>query len=182
MGWNNEPVAGRPEKVHVTNAEEIAASAGASSMPDGADVNAGAIADGAITTNIPGTISGKLRGIVVQLESIRARLPAALTGSGNLKVAVEEVALPTQVYSGHNDVAVLGTAEVLGAAQALLHGVTVKAKLTNTDDVYVGNAAVDDTNGLVLDAGESVFIAVDNISDIYVDADTADDVVSYLAS
>lgn len=46
----------------------------------------------------------------------------------------------------------------------------------------MGNAAVDDTNGLVLDAGESVFIAVDNISDIYVDADTADDVVSYLAS
>lgn len=37
---------------------------GAATIADGADVNAGSVADAAITTDVNGTLSGKLRGVV----------------------------------------------------------------------------------------------------------------------
>jgi|GEM_PF-1319682 len=66
-------------------------------IADGGDATQGATTDAAVTTNASGTISGKLRGVVVHLVTALAnwttllgRLPAALTASGNLKVSVEE--------------------------------------------------------------------------------------------
>ena len=48
----------------------ISGGGGAVTMADGANVTQGAIADAAVTTNAPGTLSAKLRGIVTILASV----------------------------------------------------------------------------------------------------------------
>jgi len=57
------------------------------------------------------------------VQSGTQRVTIASDSTGKIDV---DVSVPPQVYSGQNAIAVPGTAEVLGAAQALLHGVTVK--------------------------------------------------------
>lgn len=59
-------------------------------IANGADVTQGAVADAAVSTDANGTISAKLRGVIVNLVALLARLPAALTGSGNFKVSLAE--------------------------------------------------------------------------------------------
>jgi len=113
---------------------------------------------------------------------ISGQLPAALTAAGNLKTAVQEVVLPAAVYSGQNDVAAAGTAEVLGSAQLLLAGVTIKAKSGNVGSIFVGNSGVDNANGFTLAAGELIFVEVSNVSAVYIDAATNGDGVSWVGS
>jgi len=57
------------------------------------EVAIGTTADAAVTTDTTGTLSGKLRGLVAHFATLLSRIPAALTASGNFKVAIEE-ALP----------------------------------------------------------------------------------------
>jgi hypothetical protein len=49
----------------------------------------------------------------------------------------------------------------------------LKAHPDNTDVVWVGNVSGDvaSTNGFPLEAGETVVLSLDNLDDIYVDAD-----------
>ena len=58
----------------------------AAMIADGADVTEGALADAAVTTDAAGSVSAKLRGLVVHMISLLARLPAALGANGGLKV------------------------------------------------------------------------------------------------
>lgn len=60
---------------------------GPATIADGDDVAEGATTDAAVITDTTGTVSGKLRGLV---KFFYERMPTALTGSGNLKVAVQE--------------------------------------------------------------------------------------------
>lgn len=90
--------------------------------------------------------------------------------------------LPTILYAGQQTVAVAGTAVVLAASQSLRSGVRVKADTTNNGFVYVGNASVDSTHGFILAGGDEVFIEIDDISKVYIDASINDQGVSYVAS
>jgi len=83
------------------------------------------------------------------------------------------------VGNGQNTVASAGTAEALAGSTAI-ESVTIKALHANTGMIYVGDSGVDSTNGFVLDAGETVSMDVDNLADIYIDADTSTDGVSFL--
>lgn len=56
----------------------------------GAGATIGVTSDAAVSTDANGTVSAKLRGIIVLLVNFLSRLPAALTGSGNLKTALLE--------------------------------------------------------------------------------------------
>lgn len=53
---------------------------------DGLETVEGTTADAAVTTDAAGTISAKLRGLIVLLAAMSAKLPAALDASGGLKV------------------------------------------------------------------------------------------------
>ena len=66
--------------------EEGGVGGGAMTVADGADVALGAITDAAVTTDANGTVSGKLRGLVVHMVALLAKLPAALGANGGLKV------------------------------------------------------------------------------------------------
>lgn len=66
----------------------------AATVADGADVCEGAKADAAVTTDAAGTVSAKLRGLIVHMIALLARLPAALGAGGGLKVDGSGTPLP----------------------------------------------------------------------------------------
>lgn len=59
---------------------------GASTIADGADINSGSTTDAAVTTDALGTLSAKLRGLIVLFVNFLSRFPAALGANGGLKV------------------------------------------------------------------------------------------------
>ena len=63
---------------------------GAVTVADGADVAEGTTTDAGIITDIAGTLIGFARGQIKMWLNYLARVPAALTGSGNFKVSVAE--------------------------------------------------------------------------------------------
>lgn len=92
------------------------------------------------------------------------------------------VSLPSAVYSGQKTVTAAGTAEALASSQALLSGVYIKALAGNTGAVYVGNSAVAAATGFVLAAGDLVFLEIDDLATVYIDAAENGEGVSYLGS
>lgn len=65
-------------------------SGGAVTIANGADATDGNTTDTKVQGDTAGTISAKLRGLNTTATALAAQLPAALTGSGNLKSAVVE--------------------------------------------------------------------------------------------
>lgn len=118
---------------------------------------------------------------LTDIETAVETVAGAVAGS-EMQVDVATIAQPSAVYSGHKTISSAGTQEAISASQAITSGVTVKALADNTGDVYVGNSGVDSTNGLVLAAGEQVFIEIDNLSKVYIDVETNDEGVSWIAS
>jgi len=86
---------------------------------------------------------------------------------------------PTTVGNGNKVVTTGGTAEALGASTAI-ESVTIKALVGNTNNVYVGDSGVDNTNGFVLGAGDTISLDIDNLTDIYLDVDTDGEGVSFI--
>ncbi len=86
--------------------------------------------------------------------------------------------------SGQKTVTTAGTAEALGTA--LIHGpLMIKALLTNTNNVYIGNDGAGDVasgNGIELDAGEVVvFNHVGSLANLIIDVDTNGEGVSWIS-
>jgi hypothetical protein len=89
------------------------------------------------------------------------------------KEAVEEF------FSGHG---VVGTAsQVAGIERRCVKGVWIKADLANGNNVYVGHAESVGANGIVLDAGEDVFIPIDSLDKVWVYGGAASQGYSYIA-
>lgn len=123
--------------------------------------------------------------IIALLKRLRTLLGTLLTEGLTVSgsVGVVSVALPSAVYSGQKTVTSHGTAEALGAAQAITGVLYVKALSTNTGNAYLGGASVDSSNGWILSAGEiSPPILVDNVSKIFIDVDVDGDGVCWFAS
>ena len=81
--------------------------------------------------------------------------------------------------SGQTNVTTAGTRVSLGACTAIL-GVVIRAKLTKTGLIYVGDSGVTSSNGYILDRGSAVSIGVDNLADIFIDSSVSGEGVSYL--
>lgn len=97
-------------------------------------------------------------------------------------VAVRSIDALATFYHGQKTVTTAGTELVLASSQALQSGVTIKALHANTGMVYVGKDPVTSSTGFVLDAGESIFVEVDNLADIYIDVSVNGEGVSYIGS
>lgn len=95
-------------------------------------------------------------------------------------ISINEAITPGKVVNGQVIVTTAGTRVALGVSTLLVNGVTIKAFADNTGIVYVGSSTVSSSNGYRLNAGESVFIAVDNLADIYVDASANTQKVSFI--
>jgi len=88
--------------------------------------------------------------------------------------------IPTAIISGQKNVSSAGTAEALGSATDII-SVTIKAKSSNTGNIYVGGSDVSSSNGLILEPGDAVSLDINDLSTVYIDADTNGEGVSYLA-
>lgn len=88
------------------------------------------------------------------------------------------------VATGQQSVSSPGTAEALNDGTPLRvpnnASVAVRANSDNDGTVYLGDETVDSATGGILAAGESLTLAVDNVATLYIDADTAEDGVSWI--
>ena len=124
-------------------------------------------------------VAGPVEMVVIAGVENGVVTPIVASGAGAQSVSVS---LPSTIVNGQETVDAAGTAQVIGASATLVSGVTVKALAGNTGIVYVGNSAVAAANGFELSAGEAVFIETDDVANIWVDAATNDDGISYVGS
>ena len=62
--------------------------------------------------------------------------------------------------------------QLTSTSTPLNFGIVVKADSANTGKIYVGDSSVTTTNGYVLEAGEGISFEIDDVSKVYVVADT----------
>lgn len=148
---------------------------------------------GALTVNatiadpLPDTAADDFVHMRAHISDINAAVSAldnALQSNATdeLRVDVLDVAQPPTVYSGQTAVTTAGTAVALAGATTLRAGCTIRAKTANVGNIYVGPSSVNDTNGHILAAGEVVYLEIDDLAEVYLDADNSADGVSYLAT
>lgn len=136
------------------------------------DVLASVLPTGAATAGKQDTMITALQ----LIDDLRGAL--ADVAGDELRVNVITPFTPSSVGNGQRDVASAGTRVQL-SAQAC-KAVSIAAKPDNSDNIYVGDSSVDDTNGRILAPGDSVDLAIDNLNRLYIDADTNGDGISYL--
>ena len=112
-------------------------------------------------------------GLMLGMTEDRQPKVLRLTGDGELAEA-----LGARLVAGEKTVTTAGTPEALAASQTVLRGVTVRAKASNTDSILVGPQA---DPVFPLEPGEAVVLYVGNLDDVWLDAATSGDGVSYLA-
>ena len=91
---------------------------------------------------------------------------------------------PTAIISGQKSVTTAGTAVALSSNTSTIKAVMIKANSGNTNNIYVGNDGAGDvssSNGYILAAGEEIIVYCDSLTEIYLDADTNGEGVSYIA-
>jgi len=59
-------------------------------------------------------------------------------------------------------------------------GATLRARTTNTGNVFLGDARVNSANGYIMTPGAAVDLAIDNLRRLYIDAAVANEGVSWL--
>jgi hypothetical protein len=128
-------------------------------------------------------LNGRLQRVAQRLTSILTAivLPTALSNN-NMRVSLQETALPTTIRHGRTTVTTVGTRVALGSSAALLTGVTIKALNTNTGNIFVGGSTVSSSNGALLRAGESLFLEIDNVATVNIDCSVNGEGVTYLGS
>jgi hypothetical protein len=131
---------------------------------------------GSLTETAPASDTAS-SGINGRLQRIAQRLTTLVTG-----IVVSSIAIPTSVFDGQTNVTTAGTRVVLAASQAILSGVTIKAKIGNTGSIFVGNSSVSSSNGYILAAGDTVFLEIANLNTVNLDATVSGEGVSYVAS
>lgn len=90
------------------------------------------------------------------------------------------IAPPSLPYN--NKVTVTTAANRVQLSSGLaVKSVTIKAGLSNTGVIYVGDSTVSASNGFELAAGDSVSMDIDNLNTIYIDASVNSQYVTYVA-
>ena len=136
------------------------------------------------------TIDNAISGSEMQVDVVAA-LPAGTNAIGKLAansgvdigdVDVTSVAIPTTIYNGVKNVTTAGTRVTLASSQAILSGVTIKAKAANTGVIYVGDGSVSSSTGFALAASETVFLEVANLATVNLDSSVNGEGVTYIAT
>lgn len=110
---------------------------------------------------------------------VTGALPAGTNNIG--KVDINSEPIPSTIYNNHKTVTTAGTAEALAASTAV-KSVVIRALLSNTGVIYVGDSSVSSSNGIELQAGDAITIEIDDLAKVYLDASVSGEGVSYLAT
>lgn len=95
--------------------------------------------------------------------------------------------MPTTFASGRKVVTTAGTAVQLSTSTARVGSVAIQAETDNTGRIAVGGSSVvaaegATCQGIVLAAGESVSLDIDQLTDIYIDSTVNGDGVTFAAT
>jgi len=130
-----------------------------------------------------GTIAGDTTSLDSKVTACNTGAVVLAGGSANIgDVDVATVAIPAAIYHGKTTVSTAGTEVTLASSQVITSGVTIKALSGNTGLIFVGANPVTSATGFELNAKESVFIEVANLTTIYVDSAVNGEGVTYIAS
>lgn len=91
------------------------------------------------------------------------------------------VAPANGIGGGAKDVTTAGTAVQLTTTKTPITRVIIRAKTANTNNIFYGGSDVNEdlTNGAWLDAGEEAILDIEDLSLIWIDADTNGEGVTY---
>lgn len=109
-----------------------------------------------------------------------AKLQNLDTALSSIKTGTDNLIAGTTIYNDQTSVTTAGTRVVLGASTTV-KWVIVKAKATNTGNIFVGNATVTSTNGYILVPGEAIGLDINNLNLVYIDSAVNLEGVSYIA-
>jgi len=109
-----------------------------------------------------------------------SRIPAieTLLTAGTAKVTVNSETLPTSIKSGVI-ATTSGVTSIYSTGFTCAKGVNLKAFPTNTFYVYVGETGV--THGYPLDAGDEIFLEIDNLNKLFIKGDSTGQTLYFLA-
>ncbi len=109
-----------------------------------------------------------------------SRIPAieTLLTAGTAKVTVSSQTLPSSIRSGVI-ATTSGVTSIYAAGFTCTQGVNLKAFPTNTFYVYVGETGV--TYGYPLDAGDELFLEIDNLNKLFIKGDSTGQTLHFLA-
>ena len=126
-------------------------------------------------------------GVLETTKQVRPLLLNEVTGYLKTEIpaldqATDSVSVGTQstIYNGQKNVTTAGTRVALASSQAVV-SVSIKAKITNTGYIYVGNATVSSSNGFLLMAGESISLDISDLATVYLDSSVNGEGIYYLA-
>lgn len=117
--------------------------------------------------------------VTVYFYSTANDIPVRVSSSNPLPVSATTESAPTTIYNGKKTVTTAGTRVVLAASQAV-KSVTIKALSTNTGFIYVGDTSVASTNGLQLEAGETISLDIANLNTVNLDSSVNGEGVTYI--
>lgn len=86
--------------------------------------------------------------------------------------------LPTTLHNGQATVTTAGTRVHLPTVTT--KSITVKAKLDNIGNIFVGDSTVSSSTGFELGAGDTISFDIDNLNDVYIDSSISGDGISYI--
>ena len=163
-------------------------------------LSGGALEVGAVTA-IPATVSGTVtiddadlinslestsKPLVSNLVSIKTNTSVLNTindklNTGVIQSKITETVRPVRLSSGRKTLTTTATAT---ATTPLKVGVHLKAPITNTATVFIGDStlATAPANGFPLEPGESIFIEIDNLNKIFSRSSTTGQSITYIAS
>lgn len=131
---------------------------------------------------ILGALASTLSVQVVDFLAASLPLPtnAAQETGGNLASIKTNTDTPTTPYNNKVTVTTAATRVQLNSNRAV-KSVTIKAGVTNTGIIYVGDSTVSSSNGLELNPGDTVSMDISNLNVLYIDASINSQYVTYIA-
>lgn len=121
------------------------------------------------------------------VDTFRVRDLAHTSGTVNVEIRAnkplaEPAVLEEMVY-GRKNVTTAGTAEILLSGSQETSTLTIQALEGNTGNIYVGDSAVDSTNGFPLSPGGSISLDHNHsLDNIYIDSDNNGEGVAFIGS
>ena len=137
-----------------------------------ADVISSALPTGAATLAEQQTQTTALQ----LIDDLRTAL--ADVAGDELRVNLITPFVPTSAGSGQTTVTTAGT-QVQLPAQAC-KAVSIAARPANTGNIFLGDSTVDSATGRILQPGDAVDLAIDNLNRLYIDSAVNGEGVSYL--
>ena len=106
------------------------------------------------------------------------RLQTNNDGSLLVDIAADS-SVASAIDTGNKDVATAGVAVKLTASATPCKRLIITGKAANTNKIYIGGTSVASTDGTFIYASQTLQLEIDDVSKVYIDADTSSEGVQF---